>query len=306
MAMIPSPAKRLSVFRLLLCCLLMTATGSWAENAADDSTGRDDTPVFELMPDVDLVSTLKIQYAKPRIVVKSVFPQLESDHLPLDDFNQRVVDLVQAQIDVFQTDLTANGSSPELGNKRKNSLFIDFSSSFIRSGQLPILSIRFNVQSKTAGGEQTRHRHFVLNYDLENDIPIDLEELFKSDSDYLVRLSEYVRTELRQRLSDYSRLEEGTSPTAEHFQLWNIMPNGLLVTFEEEQVASRLQGTQTVLIPYSSLEDILNDDSPLTSCVKHHSRCANSNVLTGGFIDLASNTVLDRMHRFFYPILSLR
>jgi hypothetical protein len=62
----------------IIVCLLIS-TPVLAEDSADDSTGRDDTKVYHVYDDVELVSTHKIQYDKPRIVVKSVYPQLQSD-----------------------------------------------------------------------------------------------------------------------------------------------------------------------------------------------------------------------------------
>ena len=52
-----------------------------------------------------MVSSIKIQYEKPRIVAKLVYPQLnsdESDQDNLDQFNQIILALVQDEITQFK------------------------------------------------------------------------------------------------------------------------------------------------------------------------------------------------------------
>ncbi|HEX4045792.1 MAG TPA: RsiV family protein, partial [Gammaproteobacteria bacterium] len=150
------------------------------------------------------------------------------------------------------------------------------------------------------------HHHFVLNYDLKNNQPLELGMLFNPNADYLTVLSTYTQMTLSNRhLPDKEMIAAGTAPKPENFRNWNIKPNGLLITFDEYQVAPYVNGTQTVLVPYSFLKSILNPTSPVTACVIHKKQCSRSNLLTGGFIDEALNLKrINSQHGGFNPTLS--
>lgn len=68
--------KLIKSFTILgLICCLVSITSAFASDMDDDS-GLEDNMTFHVYDDVDLVSTLKFEYGKPRIIIKSVYPQL--------------------------------------------------------------------------------------------------------------------------------------------------------------------------------------------------------------------------------------
>lgn len=290
-----------------LTCLTTT---SFASALLDDDSGKDDARVFHVYGDVNLVSTLAFQYGKPRIVIKSVYPQLESNAADegIDAFNQNVTELINDKINQYKQQVLENQETQKnlQHTKIKNDLYLDYDTSFIQSGKTPIISIRFSVQGYIDGMAHPYHHHFVLNYDLKNNEPIELNELFDPGSDYLTLLSDFTRSVLFERLADKQMIAEGTAPKPDNFKNWNIKPNGLLITFDEYQVAPYINGAQTVLVPYAFLKEILADDSPIADCISHKKRCLRSNLLTGGFIDEARNErrSINPRHGFFNPTLS--
>lgn len=294
---------------LLMLCLLLSAP-LFADDSADDSTGKDDTQVYPIYDDVELVSSLKIQYDKPRIVIKSVYPELQSDTLKdsVEAFNQLVIDLIQDKIEEFKTDVTSNLQSQQQLPKyqRRNDLYLDYDASFIQSGKNPIISIRFSSQGYVAGMAHPYHHHFVVNYDLNNNEQLTLDDIFSPDADYLPVLSNYTSSVLDRRLKDKHLIIEGTAPTPDNFKNWNLKPNGILITFDENQVAPYIQGAQTVLVPFTLLKKWIDPDSPIAGCVTSKKRCSRSNVLTGGFIDEAVNNLraINPHHRLLRPTLS--
>lgn len=294
----------------LLLLVLVICTAAFAESDADDNTARDNTRTYSLYDDVEMVSTLKFEYGKPRIVIKSVYPQLQSqsinDHLDL--FNQQVLGLVDEKITDFKMHVAENEETQKQLPKSqlKNDLYIDYAASYIQSSKNPILSIRFSTQGYIAGMAHPYHHHFSLNYDIDHDKLIELADLFLDDADYLSALSRYTSERLNTRLRDKQMIAQGTAPTADNFKNWNIKPSGLLITFDEYQVAPYVEGTQTVLVPFSVLKELLNPESPIAGCLKHKRQCSNNNVLTGGFIDeIALNAApIDTRHRPLNPMLS--
>lgn len=292
---------------LIFSILFLTSPQSFAASA-DDSTGRDDAQVYHLFKDVDLVTTLKTQSNhNPKYFIKSVYPQLEGDtdkeNPSLDYFNSLVSQLIQQEILIFKNNVTQNQKTlKNLPKKasRTSTLYVDYDTSTIKSGQDHLISVRFTMQGYFPGMAHPFHYHRVLNYDIESGEKIELAQFFESNSNYLTVLSNYTSQILNKRLSDKSLITTGTMPTPENFKNWNIKPNGLLITFDEYQVAPYVNGTQTVLIPYAALDTVLANESLISSCVNHKKKCARSNILTGGFID----TAVETLHSPFDPILS--
>lgn len=292
--------------RLIFTSILITLFSTFAfafDSSSEDTTGRDDTQIYHVYDGIDLISTLKIQYDKPRIVVKSVYPQLESDSIDdgLDIFNQLVSNFVTQQIGEFKIRVDSNkGAQANLDNaKRKSNLYIDYASSAIKTNMDHLISIRFTIQGAIAGTAHPYHFHRVLNYNLDTRQQISLDDLFKPGSDYLEVLSQYIGNKLSRRFPDKKMIENGVAPIPENFQNWNIKPLGLVFTFDENQVAPYIYGAQTVFVPYSAIKKIVEKDSPISYCVTHKWKCKQHNLLTGGFIEEARKSIKQ-------PILSQR
>ena len=271
-------------------------------NSTDKPMPKDKT--YHVFADVDLVPTQEIQYAKPRIVIKSLVPKLVSDSTDdpdetISDFNQQVADLINTEADQFKENVKEmRAKSPDKA-KQRNDLDVDFDTSIINTGDTPIVSIRFTF-SGYADGLSARYRyHRVLNYNLDSGKLIELSDLFSPDANYLQVISDYSRAVLSKKLRNQTMIMEGTEPRADNFSNWNIDPTGLRFTFDESKVAPAIDGTQVVVVPYSVLNDLMSPDSPISDCLKHKRRCKNSNLRTGGFVDEAINT----RHSRFNPIL---
>jgi hypothetical protein len=126
-----------------------------------------------------------------------------------------------------------------------------------------ILSVVFFV-SQYLGGAHPGDHHDVINYDLTQAKVLDLADLFKSGSDYLEVIAGYSIQELKKNQKIlFSNFEAGASPKPENYAAWSITPTGLLVIFEEYQVAPYAAGPQYVLVPYAALADILDPAGPL-------------------------------------------
>lgn len=302
--------RALTLFILTLVCvftfnLLHADTTTDNDDGIGDDSAKDDTQVYFLYDGIDLATTLKFQYPKAKMMIKTVYPVLHSEdenEAAISNFNALVLEIINQEIDEFKNQVAQMKPDQAKLAKSvlKNDLYIDYDSSFINMTDQHVLSVRFTIAGMIAGSAHGYHTHRVLNYDLDAGEPLGLEDLFLPDADFITRLSEYTRGVLTKRLSNKEMVIAGTEPTPANFREWNVKPIGLVITFDEYQVAPYVFGAQTVLIPYSALNDILDPDSPIYSCIKSHSRCMRNNLLTGGFIDEALNT----RHRRFNPLLS--
>lgn len=278
---------------LLSFFITISAFAYSGDDPSEDGVVKENTPIFHIYDDIDLISTQKIIYGKPKVVVKAVYPRLESDvnRDPIDKFNQTVLNTIQEEADKFQKnakEMQKNLHNPPKSGK--NDLFIDYDSSVIKSGRYHIISIRMSIEGMIMGAAHPFHYHRVLNYNLDTGETIELADLFQEDADYLHTLSNYTKKTLTRRLDNKEMIAEGTAPTVANFRVWNIKPTGILITFDEYQVAPYVFGAQTVLVPYFVLKSILSNASPITKCMRQ-GRCLRNNVLTGGFIEEAINVI---------------
>jgi hypothetical protein len=199
-------------------------------------------------------------------------------------FNQAVQAFVDGEVAAYQ-DIFAQAALPETGGMAQigylvasapGGLPIQPGHIFAESpaplnpdqaifpGGHDILAIYFEVAFYT-GGAHPGLVHAVLNYDLTANRPLALADLFRPGVDALQTVAGYCINDLRQRqdllFPDYAT--NGAAPRPENYRLWSLTPLGLLITFDEYQVAPYAAGPQTVLIPYQALETALDPLGPL-------------------------------------------
>lgn len=291
--------KQLSLLFMILLASLCTNAFAFEEDDGDE--GVDINPVYHIFADVDLRPTSTVAYDKKRMVMKIIVPKITSGGVDenIRDFNRQVYKIIKDEKLAFKraVDEQAEQQKDLKKPKLRNDLNMDFASSILSKGEDPIVSLRFSINGYITGMDKPYRYHRVLNYDLNSGHVISLKEMFTEDSDYLEKLSTLSRQILAKQVKDTSHIYEGTEPTIDNFKNWNLNPNGLRITFEPSQVAPAQYGTQTILIPYAELKDIIDDDSTIGRCINHKWGCLRSNILTGGFIDEAVNTKHSRFNK---------
>ncbi len=90
-----------------------------------------------------------------------------------------------------------------------------------------------------------------------------LADLFLPNINYLEAISQYCIAELSKQPFFDSSFSSGAQPTLENYRNWNITPDGLMITFDEYQVAPYAAGPQKVVVPYSALQALINPQGPL-------------------------------------------
>ncbi len=185
-----------------------------------------------------------------------------SDDPRVQTFNKEMNDFVQSVIADYKKNMASIGPPP-----------IQATSSFdvryqVVSPPGNILSINYQTEGYVAGMAHPYHLIYTFNYDLEAGKDIMLSDLFLPNADYLGTLSKYCASQLNTRNIDFQDFSQGADPTADNYKNWNITPDGLLITFDEYQVAAYVAGPQTVTVPYSELKSLIDPNGPLGSFVK--------------------------------------
>lgn len=102
-----------------------------------------------------------------------------------------------------------------------------------------------------------------LTIDLEKKTQMRVQDLFLTQSSYLITLSKIVQKKLPIILEENNAyldplwVQQGTDPVVENYQNVCIVPDGILITFDPYQVASYGDGVQSIEIPFSDLRNVL-------------------------------------------------
>ncbi len=196
---------------------------------------------------------------QPNYTIDTQTPLLVgSDDRRMEDFNELMKSIVQEEVDEFKGWMAETPAEPIVGG---SFLAVNFAQ---LSPPGNLLSIKFYIMFYFDGAAHPGHYSRTITYDLENGEEVSLDQLFLAGVDYLGPISIYCMDALRER---GVTLDEfwigGAQPTPENYQNWNITADGLLITFDEYQVAPYVAGPQEVVVPYAELASILDPNGPL-------------------------------------------
>jgi Protein of unknown function (DUF3298) len=181
-----------------------------------------------------------------------------SDDPRVKDFNDKMAAIVAEAIAGFKTDLA-----------QMQNLSASPGSSFDIQSKLispigNIFSIKFVMEGYVAGAAHPYQVSRTENYDLEAGKELALGDLFLPSTQYLEIISKYCAAQLAQRNIGFTdTFTQGADPTADNYRNWNITTDGLMITFDEYQVAAYAAGPQIVTIPYNQLKSIIDPKGPL-------------------------------------------
>lgn len=216
------------------------------------------TPV-PLSQQVTLVSqSFEETNQTPPFTIKSQIPQLTgSDNARVVAFNQRLYELVTTEVDTWRESFLAN-TFPTV----TSGSFLEVAPTLV-SQTGDIWSFKFNFHFYSDGAAHPGTYSITLNYDLEQGKELALADLFLPNSNYLVMIADYCKAELSKQPFYDGAFTTGADPIAENYRNWNITPNGLMITFDEYQVAPYAAGPQVVQIPVDHIRQIADPNGPL-------------------------------------------
>jgi len=197
----------------------------------------------------------------PPYKITAVLPGfVENDDPRASAFNSLIHNLVMGEISQFKSDTLQNASNPPLTGGSS------FDVQYAVIGQSEgFLSIKLDISGYSGGAAHPYHYSITVNYDLEQSREATLDEIFLPNSNYLQKISEYCKAKLATRDIGFDMFAQGADPTPENYQRWNISKEGLLITFDEYQVAPYAAGPQIVLIPFGELAGLIDDRGLIAS-----------------------------------------
>ncbi len=126
-----------------------------------------------------------------------------------------------------------------------------------------VISVRFSIQTYYSGAAHPGDSSSTATYDLEAGKDVSMSDLFLPNTDYLTPISKYCIAQLSTRDIGFQGFELGATATPQNYRNWNVTADGLMITFDEYQVAPYAAGPQTVTVPYSELASLINPPGPL-------------------------------------------
>ena len=137
----------------------------------------------------------------------------------------------------------------------KNSVTADFEVN--QNNQLT--SVVMNMEGYVAPSAHPFHTINTFNFDIKKGSMVFLADIFNQDARPLLLLSNLSREQLKAKnLPDQATLIEGTAPLPSNFEHWLISSKGLVIYFDDYQVAPYSSGQQTITIPLDQLKPSLS------------------------------------------------
>lgn len=129
-----------------------------------------------------------------------------------------------------------------------------------------IISLLFTIDTYYPGAAHHMTRTLPFNYNIVNGSNIMLEDLFKSDFDYLNFVSDYCVKDLREQpIYTWEDIaENGASPDENNFRSFILKEESLIIFFDPYQVAGFSYGIIEVRIPYSKFKNNFNPEGPIS------------------------------------------
>ncbi len=279
--------------KIIAPALLITtflATTSFAEPVTD--TGFDISPsgtasvvASQPLPEsvsidknMEIVATTKHEEnAEMAYTIDVIYPVISGANLSpaAKEFNRLVDEMVTKNMTQFKNYVKADMPHMQTlpAGTKHNNLHIDYGIDVIKPVNQTLISLRLSIEGMQAGRAHPYHSHEVLNFDLTQGKALTLKNLFKTRANYLNVIAKYSSKSLNEKLKDKWMINDGTAPLAKNYQTWNLEDDGILITFNEYQVAPYSYGVQEVEVPYYALKNLLAANSPVASCGKDKTGC---------------------------------
>ena len=253
---------------------LITLAGNWSKPTGEK--GEDKKTAFSIHEEpinfsgeVDVVAkSIKENNKKLMYEIDAQYPQFTGGNNPnLEKFNALARMVVVKSVAGFKKDMVPEeGEEPRPEGSMGSDLGVGYT---INLAQDDLVSVQFDIGSYYQGAAHPNSYTETLNYDLRNGKQLKLADLFKPGSKYLQTLSTYCIADLKKQAKEKNAellddmLNEGAAPTAKNYESWTITRRGIGINFDPYQVAPYAAGPQFVIVPYSTLKEIIKTDGPI-------------------------------------------
>ncbi len=209
-------------------------------------------PQADVVPLQVTTQTISEELQTPPLIIDIQYPVFSDAAGNLaEGLNQQVKDLADGLVVDFRQQVTQNTPPPDL-QTGPNGLNVRYDVTY-NTGRL--VSIYFPISVYYSGAAHPLPYSVTITYDVIDNHPVQLADLFQPGADYLTVLSQQSIASLQAQ--DMLGWDSGAQPQAENFKSWNLTPDGLRITFDPYQVNAYALGYIQVVLPWSDLSSIL-------------------------------------------------
>lgn len=187
------------------------------------------------------------------------YPQFAPGTTPLgNQMNADMTGEVQARLDQWEVGPAAIRAGKGKVNQLVGNFTVEMTSPTLASFTLTWYD-NVSVPDPTTNVE-------TINYDLGTGARLGITDIFPDTSAGLAVLSAQSQTMLQTSLGkdyDASIVSQGTAASPSNFATWALTTAGLKITFPEYQVAPYADGMPEVVIPWSTLRDVVPATGPV-------------------------------------------
>ena len=256
---------------------VVTLAGNWSKPPNEkDSDKKTPFSVHEepiaFTGDVDVAAKqIKESNKKLMYEIDARYPQLTGGSNPnFEKFNQVARGFVTKQVAGFKKNMApTEGEEPPPEGSMGSNLGVSY---VVALAQDDLISVEFDIENYYQGAAHPNTFTEVVNYDLKNGKQLKLADLFKPGAKYLPAIANYCIADLKKQAKDKgleaSEIENGAAANAKNYRSWTITRKGLGINFDAYQVGPYAVGPQFVLVPYSSLKDLMNPEGPVGQFAK--------------------------------------
>jgi len=242
-------------------CLLLTGLAACAVPFQPAAT-----PVPATVPAAPLVTVTLAAGTEigrqPAYTIATEMPALEgAPAAQAAVFDADLAGVIQSQVADFKKSVRENASAAAIVG---GSSYFDQRLGLVSFvGQT--VSLKLVTEAYIASSAHPYHLSVSYTFDLAAGKTLSLDGLFLPGASYLQAIADDCRAQLAARQMAEDIFAQGADPTPENYRVWNLTADGLLITFNEYQVAPYASGPQTVVVPYTRLKTLIDPHGPLAT-----------------------------------------
>ncbi len=220
------------------------------------------------------VEVKKVTKSTDTISVDVTYPNVSGTGKEIEDTNLILRSDIDKRIASFEIEAEDSMNADiDLPKDIKSSVI---GSPSIEEKNARYVSLFMGMEWYNRGAAHPSHTIDTYIYDYQNKKLVTVSDLFKQGSNYLTVLSKLSKEDLIAQskqgdmgyVYDEAMVTDGTAPRADNFSKILPIKDGLVIYFDEYQVAAYAAGPQQVTIPYGKLKDIISPDGVLGIYIK--------------------------------------
>ncbi|MCX6721212.1 MAG: DUF3298 and DUF4163 domain-containing protein [Candidatus Staskawiczbacteria bacterium] len=180
------------------------------------------------------------------------YPQISG----LDDFNKKVKDIIDKEINDFKTNSLENDAAVKQVDPvgyakypREYELDISYDKGVVDENTVSVIINIYNFEGGAHGASYSK----AVNYSPKTKIEIKLANLFPDQPDYLKTISDFAIKDLTKKIdpqmADNSWINTGAGPKEENYSVFLINKNNITFYIQQYQVAAGAAGSFKVIFP---------------------------------------------------------